>query len=124
MEVPNVNEPLLALYRLDVFRRFYYVPTHLFFYSQQTLPRMLAKNGFAPGPPRLIQMATLTNHLHWIYARAPQKDLAEVCSIVLPDDLAFPEVHDIFAAVNRFYIHALIERGYSDTLWIESALVS
>lgn len=120
IEMPNVNEPLLALYRLEVFRRFYYVPPHLFFYSQTTLPRMLAKNGFVPGAPRLVQMGTLTNHLHWIYTHGPQRNLAEVCSVLLPEDVALPEVCEIFEAVNRFYVKTLVERGYSDTLWLVS----
>jgi 2-polyprenyl-3-methyl-5-hydroxy-6-metoxy-1,4-benzoquinol methylase len=121
VEVPNVNEPLYALYRLEVFRGFYFVPQHLFYYSQETLPRMLAKNGFAPGMPRLIQMGTLTNHLHWIHAQGPQRDLAEVCSVVLPKEVDSPEVVDLFKAVNKFYQDALVARGYSDVLWIEAS---
>jgi SAM-dependent methyltransferase len=120
LEVPNVREPLLALYRLDVFRRFYFVPQHLFYYSQDTLPRMLAKHGFVPHAPRLVQMGSLTNHLHWIHARGPQRDLREVCTVVLPEDAASAEAVAALEAADGAYRSALVERGYSDTLWIEA----
>lgn len=120
VEVPNVNEPLLALYGLEEFRRFYYVPQHLFYYSQETLPRMLAKNGFIPGEPQLIQMGTLTNHFHWIHKRGPQKDLAEVCTVVLPEDVLSPDALEVLRHADRLYREALVARGYSDVLWIEA----
>lgn len=120
LEVPNVNEPLLALYGLEEFRRFYFVPQHLFYYSQKTLPRMLAKNGFVPGKPMLIQMGTLTNHLHWLHTRGPQRNIAEVCRVVLPDGVHAPEAVEILASVDRQYRDALVARGYSDVLWIEA----
>lgn len=120
LEVPNVKEPLLSLYHVDVFMRFYFVRQHLFYYSQETLPRMLAKNGFIPGRPRLIQMGTLTNHLHWIHKRGPQKDLAEVCNVILPEDVQSSEALDVLRLADRVYREALVARGYSDVLWIEA----
>ena len=73
IEVPNVQDALLAIYKNEAYAGFYYRDPHIFYYSSETLTRVLKAGGFE-GNTKLIQKYNFLNHLNWILTGKPQKD--------------------------------------------------
>lgn len=71
VEVPNLHDPLLALYDSPGYRRFYYHRAHLFYFSARSLEAALARAGFA-GRVEFVHDYNLLNHLHWLVTDGPQ----------------------------------------------------
>ena len=71
LEVPNVDDALLTCFGVDGYRDFYWRAPHAYYYSQQTLPKILAKAGFG-GSVRFSQEYSLFNHVNWLFHDAPQ----------------------------------------------------
>ena len=71
IELPNIEDALLSLYRLESFKRFYYQPAHSYYFSRQTLSLVLKKAGFQP-KVSMLQRYSLLNHLNWISRGKPQ----------------------------------------------------
>lgn len=87
IEVPNVDEALISIYRSQPFADFSFREPHLFYYSPKTLP-LMAKNAGLVGTTRTIQRINFLNHIHWIMTGQPQKgpDIHMAPSRLLPDD--------------------------------------
>lgn len=102
LEVPNVNDALIALYKIPSYPSFYYHKAHLYYFSQATLGRTIAVAG---GRAEItgVQRYDLSNHLRWAISGQPggygyyNAALAE--------------------KVLTAYAEALIQAGFSDTLW-------
>ena len=73
LEVPNVNDALLTLYEIPSFQQFYYRKPHTYYYSDETLVRMLSKAGFV-GYTTQLQEYTFFNHIHWLLTGTPQSN--------------------------------------------------
>lgn len=71
LEIPNVNDALLSVYEIPAFKDFYYRAPHPYYYSENTLAKMLHKAGFI-GTTRTVQEYTLFNHIHWLLTGRPQ----------------------------------------------------
>lgn len=75
LELPNLDDVLLTEYRIQEYEDFYFREPHLSYFTQDSLRRALKKAGFE-GEIKTVQRYTLINHMHWITARAPQKNFA------------------------------------------------
>lgn len=71
LEVPCVSDPLLSLYRIKEFSKFYWYPYHLFFYSPDTAKKMFKKFTGMKVDVKLRQEYGLINHLRWLLFRRP-----------------------------------------------------
>lgn len=71
IEVPNINDPLLTLYKIPAYQQFYYHDAHLFYYSPTTLSRMMQRAGYT-GNVEGFQLYNFLNHIHWLYTEKPQ----------------------------------------------------
>lgn len=71
IEVPNVDDALLSMYQIPAFRDFYFTPAHQYYYSRQTLGRMLRKAGFKDFEIKPEQRYDLSNHINWMLAGKP-----------------------------------------------------
>jgi SAM-dependent methyltransferase len=71
LEFPNVEEPLLTLYKSKAFNKFYWRPDHLFFYSPITVIEMLCKIKEIKYKVRRIQNYGIVNHLNWLIRKKP-----------------------------------------------------
>jgi SAM-dependent methyltransferase len=71
LEVPNVDDALVSLYRVKSFDRFYWQKAHYFYYSYRTLRMVLEQAGF--GPVQMIpeHRYDFSNHIHWLSRGEP-----------------------------------------------------
>ncbi len=63
-EVPNSAEPLLTLYDVPAFERFYWIVAHTWYFSERSLQYLLGKLGY-PFEILLDQRYDLSNHMVW-----------------------------------------------------------
>lgn len=71
LELPNIHDPLLELYRIDNFKKFYWYPYHLFFYDRQALENIFREFTNIKIEVRLLQRYGLINHLRWLIFKKP-----------------------------------------------------
>ena len=71
IEVPNLNDALLSVYKLDAFASFWYREPHIFNFSPETLRSVVERAGLS-GEIKTIQRYNFINHLHWITTGEPQ----------------------------------------------------
>lgn len=64
IEVPNINDALIALYKIPAAVAFYYQKAHLYYFSHATLARMISAVG-GRATVTGIQRYDLSNHLRW-----------------------------------------------------------
>lgn len=102
LEVPNVDDALVTVYQITDYVRFYYQKAHLYYYSIDTLRRMLKEAGF-DATVKGIQRYDLSNHIRWMLTGQPggQGYYDGLRSLSL----------------QAAYADALIRAGHSDTLW-------
>ena len=102
VEVPNVDDALVSVYRVPAYVRFYYQKAHLYYFSRETLANTFALAGLE-GSIEGVQRYDLSNHLRWMLTGEPGGQ-------GYYDELLSP-------AVREAYADALIQSGHSDTLW-------
>lgn len=71
VEVPNVDDALLSIYKIDYYADFWDRQPHLFNFSPSTLKFLMAKAGIE-GDILFVQRYSLMNHMHWILTGKPQ----------------------------------------------------
>jgi SAM-dependent methyltransferase len=71
IEVPSLYDPLLSLYRVAAYRRFFYHLEHLLYFTPRSLQAVMDRAGFA-GVVHPVQDYNFTNHLNWIFLERPQ----------------------------------------------------
>lgn len=106
IEVPNVDDALLTLYRIPSFAPFYYQRGHLYYFSSDTLRRTIAAAG-GTGEVIGVQRYDLANHIRWMLTGEPGG-------------------HGFYGSVfseglDVAYRESLVRAGYADTLWAVAA---
>lgn len=71
IEVPNVDDALLSLYKSKAFSEFTFWGPHLYMYNNSTLARLFGSAGFKINFIRQIQRYSLSNHLFWLSQGKP-----------------------------------------------------
>lgn len=70
LEIPNNEDPLLSIYKISQFKKFYNIPHHMFFYTPKTI-KLLFKRYNIPIKIILYQKYGILNHLRWLILRRP-----------------------------------------------------
>jgi len=70
VEVPNVDDALLSVYRVPAFATFYWHPAHSYYFSCETLGRVATEAGLRVEICG-VQRYGLANHLKWLSAGGP-----------------------------------------------------
>jgi 2-polyprenyl-3-methyl-5-hydroxy-6-metoxy-1,4-benzoquinol methylase len=116
--VPNADDPLLKMYDIDNFSEFYFCKEHLFYYTANTLKKILEQAGFA-AEVEAIQEYPITNHLNWVFTGTPsnvtkarQLSVGQVKDEAVNNDLA-----KFWARVDQEYRVFLGEHGFADRVW-------
>jgi 2-polyprenyl-3-methyl-5-hydroxy-6-metoxy-1,4-benzoquinol methylase len=71
LEFPNIDEPLLTLWKNKEFSKFYYRPDHVFFYNKKTISKILNWSDTCKFKIILKQNYGLWNHLNWFFRNKP-----------------------------------------------------
>lgn len=71
LEMPNTEDPILSLYHIEDFKKFYYIPHHLFFWTPSTLKDLFVRNGIPNVKVKLLQKYGIINHLRWAIFKRP-----------------------------------------------------
>jgi SAM-dependent methyltransferase len=69
--VPNIEDALMSLYDIPGFKAFYFTPAHQFYYSRDTLSRVLTMAGLTNVDILPRQRYDLSNHMHWMMYGKP-----------------------------------------------------
>jgi 2-polyprenyl-3-methyl-5-hydroxy-6-metoxy-1,4-benzoquinol methylase len=109
IEVPNIDDALVSLYRLPAYLDFYFQKAHLYYFSKDTLASTLSRAGFT-SDIQGIQRYDLSNHIRWMVTGYPGGQ-AFYANILGPSVVAA-------------YAESLIEGGHSDTLWAVATKVA
>jgi len=72
IEVPNLYDPLLAVWDAPFYQQFYYHQAHSFYFSEWSLYKIVAQTGLRVVATHFTQDYNLLNHLHWITTNTPQ----------------------------------------------------
>jgi len=120
-DVPNSNDPLLKLYDIPGYDKFYFRETHLYNFNQTSLETLLKKAGLNHYEFQFFQGYSLTNHLHWATTGKPQGSLDIGFRFHFPVEIAAnkavrEELEVFFANIDREYRKVLIKYGYSDVI--------
>lgn len=71
IEVPNVKDVLISLFKVPAFGSFYWNYAHLFYFSPETLKLLLQSAGYKIIEMIPIQRYDFSNHLQWILEGKP-----------------------------------------------------
>lgn len=71
IEVPNLYDPLMALYANPSYTTFYYHSEHLYYFTEKSLSNVMRRSGYS-GEVHYVQDYNFTNHMNWVYCNAPQ----------------------------------------------------
>lgn len=71
LEIPNIDDPLLKLYRIKKFNDYYWYPYHLFFFNMGSIRFMFDKITNTNIKIKLWQRYGLINHLRWLIFKRP-----------------------------------------------------
>jgi hypothetical protein len=111
LEVPNLDDALLAVYGIQAYRCFYFRAPHVYYYSAATLQRMMECAGFT-GRAISAQAYSLFNHVHWLQQAGPQPMQALGYSI--PNWSAPPGAERASIEIRRWMSEA--DANYKDLL--------
>ncbi len=106
IEVPNIDDALLSIYKVPQFKEFYFRLPHRYYYSKETLDKIMQKAGFI-GSSSTIQEYSVFNHIHWLLTGKPQDDLRKGYSPV-PINLDIDQ-SDIKQILNDWFITKNLE---------------
>ena len=113
IEAPNLHDPLLAVWDVPTYRKFFYHSAHLHYFTEASLSKVARDAGFCPDQIEIsfTQDYNLLNHLHWIMNDGPQADchvgLSEI-NLRGPNQEIAAWLTEEMRAVNRKYIAKLI----------------
>ena len=104
IETPNANDALLELYQCKAFQEFTYWSHHPTLHTNESVRRILLKEGFELMINTGIQRYSLRNHLYWLSTGLPggqeQDGLRK------------------FKSLEAEYEQTLVHSQISDTLWV------
>ena len=117
--VPNILDPLVSLYDIENFRKFYFCIEHLFYYSPKTLAETLTQAGYSSNPV-CVQEYPITNHLNWIYCQKPRETLSArstMPDIPLVENTLQNELEQFWQKTNKDYQELLVKSGFGDRVF-------
>lgn len=74
IEVPNLDDPLLSVWNVAPYQKFFYHSAHLHYFTGNSLQKVAIDAGFLPKniEVKYIQDYNLLNHLNWLTNGSPQ----------------------------------------------------
>jgi 2-polyprenyl-3-methyl-5-hydroxy-6-metoxy-1,4-benzoquinol methylase len=74
VEVPNLHDPLLSVWEVSAYKKFFYHTAHLHYFTEKSLRKTAIDAGFTSDQIEVnfTQDYNILNHLNWIMNDAPQ----------------------------------------------------
>lgn len=74
VEVPNLHDPLLSVWKVNSYQKFFYHSAHLHYFTEDSLKKAATLAGFRPDQVEIsfVQDYNILNHLNWLMNDAPQ----------------------------------------------------
>jgi SAM-dependent methyltransferase len=110
IEVPSLTDALLWVYRIPAFWIFYWQFPHLWYFSPETLRRIVERAGYQVDHLQGVQRYGLLNHLHWLSEGKPGQ--GEQFASLVSDSM------------DAQYRGAVIGHGAFDTIWMECSPIA
>jgi len=114
VEVPNLHDPLLTVWNVDAYKKFFYHSAHLHYFTEKSLRQVALAAGFRDEDVEIsfTQDYNLLNHLHWVMNDGPQTDchigLSDICLNGLNKEIS-TWLTNKMSALNDQYVAKLIE---------------
>lgn len=114
VEVPNLRDPLLSVWDVPAYHKFYYHSAHIHYFTESSLCQVAREAGFNADQieTNFTQDYNLLNHLHWIMNNGPQADchvgLSEVALRGSNQEMA-AWLTDEMRELNNRYVAKLVE---------------
>ena len=121
VEVPNLDDPLLSVYDVELYHTFFFHKAHLFYFTGPSLTAVMERAGVR-GEVTYTQHYNVMNHLHWASVQRPQPNPHAGLGIAaLPlrgglDDSARAELDAWAAEADVAYKRVLARNGLTDNL--------
>jgi 2-polyprenyl-3-methyl-5-hydroxy-6-metoxy-1,4-benzoquinol methylase len=121
IEVPNLHDPLLTVWNIEQYKRFFYHSAHLHYFTDESLKKVACDAGFVPEQIKVnfTQDYNVLNHLNWIMNKAPQADchlgLSPINLNGLNQDISI-WLTDQMRTLNNEYIAKLIDSKATSNL--------
>jgi 2-polyprenyl-3-methyl-5-hydroxy-6-metoxy-1,4-benzoquinol methylase len=121
IEVPNLRDPLLVLYDVTSYHKFYFHADHLFYFSPISLRKVAAAAGL-DGDIHFVQDYNFLNHMNWVHTGNPQPTCHDGLGLpVAPLAADLPQsarnaVERWFADVDQSYKRLLAELALTENI--------
>lgn len=121
IEVPNLDDPLLKLWKVPAYETFYYHEAHLSYFTEESLGLMLEKCGFEIESIHFLQDYNLLNNIFWYFNNGPQDSNEFGLSAPHVDfrvqDVG-DEINDLFVKMNEEYVRILAKHKMTSNIFI------
>jgi 2-polyprenyl-3-methyl-5-hydroxy-6-metoxy-1,4-benzoquinol methylase len=124
IEVPNLRDPLLSVWDVPTYQKFFYHSAHLHYFTEKSLRQVAEKAGFTCANMEVIftQDYNLLNHLHWMMNDGPQANcLVGLSKVRLrgTDDEMSNWLSEEMAALNQRYIDRIVAKKHTSNMLLK-----
>lgn len=121
IEVPNLRDPLLSIWDVPTYRKFFYHSAHLHYFTEKSVRQVAEKAGFTGANMEVIftQDYNLLNHLHWMMNDGPQANcLVGLSKVRLkgPDVEMSNWLSEEMSALNQRYIDRIVAKKHTSNM--------
>ena len=121
IEVPNLYDPLLKLWKVPAYERFYFHEAHLSYFTEKSLKKMLKKCGFEVENFYYLQDYNLLNNLYWWFNNSPQDSCEFGLSkpkIDFRDEEIGNEINTVLEYADEKYKSILEKHGMTSNIFV------
>jgi len=123
IEVPNLYDPLLKLWSIESYQRFYYHEAHTHYFSKTSLEILCQLCNIEIEKIYFIQDYNFLNHFFWYFNNKPQKDcvfgLSKVHIDFLPGDIGLNDkLNSLFRECDSKYKQLLGEHEMTSNIFL------
>lgn len=121
IEAPNLHDPLISIWGVPAYQKFYYHNAHLHYFTEASLKKIALESGFNINQIEVgyTQDYNILNHLHWIMNNSPQSDchvgLSKINIQGLDSEIT-SWINLEMRALNERYIQMLINKKSTSNL--------